>query len=52
MKIGDEISVAILTAISTVIVVAIENLPKIIKVKKVIVKIKLITLRQKWEGRS
>ncbi len=33
-EIGDEISVAIITAISTIIVVAIENLPKIIKVKK------------------
>lgn len=34
VEIGDEISVAIITAISTIIVVAIETLPKVIKVKK------------------
>lgn len=33
VEIGDEISVAIITAISTIIVVVIETLPKIIKVK-------------------
>ncbi len=34
VEIGDEISVAMITAISTIIVVVIESLPKIIKVKK------------------
>lgn len=50
MKIGDEISVAILTAISTVIVVAIENLPKIIKVKKGNSKNKINHIETKMRG--
>ncbi len=50
LEIGDEISVAVITAISTIIVVVIETLPKIIKSKNDNSEIKINHIKTKIEG--